>query len=55
VAENERLKVIAEEAYEALADENYALARAKAASLVYSELHASYEKQWDKTRKNCLR
>lgn len=54
VGENERLKVIAEEAYEALADENYALARAKAASLVYSELHASYEKQWDKTRKELL-
>ena len=53
-AENERLKVIAEEVYEALEDENYVLARAKAASLTYLELHDSYEKQWDKTRKELL-
>jgi predicted nucleic acid-binding Zn-ribbon protein len=53
-AENERLKVIAEEAYEALADENYVLARAKAASLTYLESHATYEKQWDKTRSELL-
>lgn len=53
-AENERLKVIAEEAYEALADENYVLARAKAASLTYLESHDSYTKKWDKTRKELL-
>lgn len=53
-AENERLKLIAEEVYEALADENYSLARAKAASLVYLELHDSYEKQWEKTRSELL-
>lgn len=53
-AENERLKVIAEEVYEALADENYVLARAKAASLTYLESHDSYTKKWDKTRKELL-
>lgn len=53
-AENERLKVIAAEAYEALADENYVLARAKAASLTYLESHRSYTEQWDKTRKELL-
>ncbi len=54
IAENERLKVIAEEVYEALADENYVLARAKAASLTYLESHDSYTKKWDKTRKELL-
>lgn len=54
LAENERLKVIAGEVYEALADENYVLARAKAASLTYLESHDSYEKKWDKTRKELL-
>ena len=53
-AENERLKIIAEEVYESLADENYVLARAKAASLVYLESHTSYEKLWDKTREELL-
>lgn len=53
-AENERLKVIAEDVYVALADEDYVLARSKAASLTFLESYDSYKKRWDKTRTELL-
>lgn len=57
-AENARLEAIVEEVYEALENDNYVLARAKAASLVFSgpdnsEAELATEK-WDKTRTELL-
>ena len=57
-AENQRLEAIMEEVYDALEDENYVLARAKAASLTFSgpnttEADKASEK-WDKTRVELL-
>lgn len=57
-AENERLEAIVAEVYDALEDENYTLARAKAASLTFSgpntpEADNASEK-WDKTRTELL-
>lgn len=57
-AENARLEAIVVEVYDALEDENYTLARAKAASLTFSgpntpEADNASEK-WDKTRTELL-
>lgn len=52
--ENSRLEVIVEEVYDALEDENYVLARAKAASLTFSGpdnvTADKASEKWDKTR-----
>lgn len=57
-AENERLELIVEEVYDALEDDNYVLARAKAASLVFSGPDnteaENAAKKWDTTRKELL-
>lgn len=56
--ENARLEAIVDEVYEAIADENYVLARAKAASLVFSGSTSLDGEQaaekWDKTRAELL-
>ena len=53
-AENARLESIIEEVYDALEDENYVLARAKAASLTFSGPNTTTadkaSEKWDKTR-----
>ena len=57
-AENARLEAIIEEVYEALEDENYVLARAKAASLTFSGPNTTTadkaSEKWDKTRTELL-
>lgn len=57
-AENLRLEAIVEEVYAALEDGNYVLARAKAASLVFSGPYTSTAslatEKWDKTRSELL-
>lgn len=57
-AENKRLNAILEEVYDAIEDENYVLARAKAASLTFSgpdnNKTAIAQEKWDKTREELL-
>ena len=58
--ENERLNAIVEEVYDYIEQENYTMARVKAASLSFnftSEWSSDYEavaKKWDKTREDLL-
>jgi len=57
-AENARMEAIVEEVYDALEDENYVLARAKAASLTFSGPNTTTadkaSEKWDKTRTELL-
>ncbi len=53
--ENNKLNAIVLEVYEAINQENYVLARAKTATLVFAEDDWRNEDKWDKTREEMLK